>query len=174
MCEFLHAATILKAHGVQGLVYVRNLLENPKRLFEMDLFLEENPFHVQFQSFKSSRMLCKIENVVTRTQAQYYLGKKIFALKNAVLLPSDLEDDEFFYHDLLHASILYKQNIIGHVQKIHNFGACDILEIETLANTEYESFMIPFTKQNIPHMIKINPTHYHLYLDPPPNLLIRK
>ena len=87
-----------------------------------------------------------INDIDNRTNAEIFVNKNIY-LKKEELQPTD--DNEFYFHDLEGLDVIDNKNeIVGKVISVVNFGAGDLLEILFLKSNKNEFFR--FTEQNFP------------------------
>ena len=62
----------------------------------------------------------------------------------------EIEEEEFYFADLIGLPVVnMKQEVIGKVGGVHNFGAGDIIEISA---PEKKSELYPFTKELFPEI----------------------
>lgn len=143
------AAVVASAHGVRGNVKVKCFLENPHHLKDYSPLSNEKGEAVykikKILSQDKNTLIVAFDGIVDRNEAERLKGAKL-------MLPWDrlpeLSEDTFYYKDLIGLSAVSCQGeILGGVHALHNFGAGEILEIETPAGKLH---MIPFTKECVP------------------------
>jgi 16S rRNA processing protein RimM len=118
------------AHGLLGSVKIESFTKNPNDIFNL------TPFYVKDVEFTSWNRIQKTSSphvfIVALAQdregALAYREEYVTVCRS--ILPAD--EDDIYYVDLIGQS-LYTPcgNLMGHVKDFYNFGAGDILEIET-------------------------------------------
>ena len=82
----------------------------------------------------------------TREQMQAMKGALLHAPRSAF---PELEDDEFYYTDLIGLEVHDLEGaVLGRVKAVQDFGAGDLLEVSGEAGVQF----IPFTKAVVPHV----------------------
>ncbi len=147
----LCAAVVVSAHGVQGHVKIKCFLEDPRQLKNYSPFLNEKGEKVykvnKILSQDKDVLIVSLEGVQDRTSAELLKGAKFMLSREQ--LP-ELSENTFYHTDLL--GLLVKSansKALGKVHALYNFGAGDLLEIET---PEGERQIIPFTKDVVPEV----------------------
>jgi len=145
------AAQITSAHGIRGHVKAKCFLDNPHDLLTYSpLCNEEGEASYPVSKILSQTkdmLILQMEGVTTRTQAETLKGQKLMVDRRC--LP-ELDEDTFYHADLMGLSVLTEDGAqIGKIRALHNFGAGDILEVETLSPT---SAMLPFSQEMVPEI----------------------
>lgn len=127
---------ITSPHGVKGAVKVRPFtaelsLFSPKTSFYNE---QENPVKITSVLVRGEKnVVVFLEGILDRDQAESLKGVQLF-IDKAILPPLDI--NEFYYTDLVGLKVFDEQGKeIGQVENVLNYGASDILEIETLEGT---------------------------------------
>jgi len=147
--ELFCAAIITSAHGLQGHVKVKCFLENPRDLKAYSPFCnpEGEPVYKITKVLSQTQEMATIslEGIKDRTQAEALKGTELMVPRERL---KPLTEDTFYHQDLIGLSVHSPQGTrIGHVYALHNFGAGDILEVQTL---EDKLIMLPFTHAMVP------------------------
>lgn len=156
------AAQITSAHGIRGHVKAKCFLDNSQDLLRYSPLLNESgeaPYQIsKILSQTKDMLILQLEGVTTRTQAETLKGHKLMVERSR--LP-DLEEDLFYHTDLVGLKVTTKDGTeIGTIRALHNFGAGDILDVETLT---HKSEFLPFTHAMVPEidlkqgLIKLSP-----------------
>lgn len=145
------AAVVAAAHGVHGHVKVKCFLEDPTHLKTYSPFSNEigEPVYEVKKVLSQNKnvLIISFEGVTTRTKAENLRGAKLMLSHDR--LPS-LVDDTYYHKDLIGFSVVSaKGHPLGTVHAIYNFGAGDLVEVQTLKGT---LFMIPFTHEMVPEV----------------------
>ncbi len=138
---------ISKPIGIKGQVKVISYTESPDSLFKYgNLFLQGNT-KIQFNNIKlinNNIFTASINDVNDRTTAEKYKLQKIYI--NREELPQ-IGDNEYYYYDLINSKVFdYKNNLLGTVKAVLNYGAGDFLEIKLVNNKDAT---IAFNKTSI-------------------------
>lgn len=157
---------IVGAHGVEGLLRVRTHTADPLdvsaygpvtaepggRTFALDVVRE----------VKGGVVVVRIAGIDDRTVAEGLKGLRLYVSRSALPAP---EEEEFYHADLegLRAE-LGDGAVLGKVRRVINYGAGDVLEIET----DGTSVLVPFTRAVVP---VVDLAGGRVVLDPPAGLL---
>lgn len=137
---------VTSCHGVKGLVKIRSFAENPFELFSSTKILDEKGveilFHAKFLK-GSDVIVASIHDISRKEDAEAFRGLSLYVKRSD--LPN-LSEEEFYHEDLLGLKVLYENgDIAGTVKSINNFGASDLLEIQSGSS----DFFYPFHKNFI-------------------------
>ncbi|MDR0484504.1 MAG: ribosome maturation factor RimM [Alphaproteobacteria bacterium] len=155
-------AQIVATKGLQGELKLKVFTEYPLSILDYELFTDKNiPLKIIKGYIHKNVVVVKILGVTTIEEAQDLIGSQIFTNRESM---PDTEEETFYYVDLIGLKVLNSKNDqIGSILAINNYGAGDFLEIKKLdGSTE----AILFTKQNVPTVaikdgyIKINDINY--------------
>ena len=145
------AAVIASAHGVQGHVKIKCFLEDPSHLKNYSPFSNENGEAIytvkNVLSQNKDILIVTLEGITDRNAAELLNGAKLMLSRER--LP-ELSEGIFYHNDLIGLSVEFpKGQLLGKVHAVHNFGAGELLEIETLKG---DLQMIPFTEVTVPEV----------------------
>ncbi|MBQ4875418.1 MAG: 16S rRNA processing protein RimM [Rickettsiaceae bacterium H1] len=111
---------------------------------------KENEYWITSVNMLGKRLIAKVKNIDSRTEAEKLRGRVLFA--DSVKFPV-LDSDEFFPDDLLNMKIKLKDGKdYGIIKQCYNFGAGEIIEI-TLHDS-CKTIMLPFDKNYFPNLDK--------------------
>ncbi len=135
---------ITSAFGIQGavnaLLYTDNIHQY-KKLF--DASGREFGFRVLHQASPSKATLL-LDGIRDRTTAEKLRNTSLYIDRDSV--PA-LEENQFYICDLIGQDIpVVDKDISLKIIDVQNFGAGDLLELQSAKN----SFYVPFTKENFP------------------------
>lgn len=146
----IHAGKIVKTHGIRGMMKAKIFLEtSPDEYLGTYILDNNNTIPIQkFTHHGNDIYIINIKGITDKNQTENYLGKDIFVeRKNLKSLESD---NEYYYHDLKKMTVYdLKNNFIGRISNIDNYGAADIIEIDN-------KFLIPASKDFFKVDIKNN------------------
>ena len=141
----LTLAAVTGAHGVTGEVRLKLFGEGVDALKPHKCFNKGALTLKKIRSDNKGGAIARFAEVTDRASAEQLRGTALFVSRDA--LP-DLEQDEFYFSDLLDLAVVTdKGESVGRVCAVENFGATDIVEIE---KPDGKKFMVPLTKQAVP------------------------
>ena len=143
------AATITAAHGIRGQVKVKCFLEDPRSFKSYSPYLNEKGERaykiVGATPHQKDILIVDLEETTTRNDAEPLKGVHLYL--NRESLP-DLSKDTYYHQDLIGLSVLSeKEEILGVIYALYNFGAGELLEIK---KEDGSLHMIPFTMDIVP------------------------
>jgi 16S rRNA processing protein RimM len=151
---------VIAAHGTKGEVRVKTFTLAPENLGAYGSLTTEKGRSLtvaDLRSTKSDEAVVRFAGIGDRNAAEALKGAQLSVPREALPKP---DTDEFYHADLLGVAVEdLAHTSLGKVRAIHNFGAGDVLEIETPAGV---SEFVPFTsdvvrKVELPARIVIDP-----------------
>ena len=142
---------IASAHGIKGDIVVKSFTEPADNICKLSLTAEQKgDVELRCIAVKpNGRLVCRLRDVKTRTDAEKLRGVKLFTLRANLPEP---QEDEFYVEDLKGLSVVNASlEHIGIVNAVFNFGASDIIEVR-FDDAKVELF--PFTKKSFPIVTK--------------------
>jgi 16S rRNA processing protein RimM len=148
--EFTVVGTIIGTHSLKGEVKVYSVTD-----FKEDRYQVGNTLHIAYREemvpvkIKSYRehkgnALLSFEGYPTINDVEKFVKSKIY-VHNSQL--QDLEDDEFYYFELMGCTVLTNdEKELGIIKDIVNYGASDIIIVES---QDQKEIMIPFVNDFI-------------------------
>jgi 16S rRNA processing protein RimM len=146
--HFIQVGKIGRPKGTKGLLRLHCYLNDDRDITQFEKFYleDESIIKLKLVSFDKKGPIVFINDIDNRTNAEIFVNKNIY-LKKEELQPTD--DNEFYFHDLEGLDVIDNKNeIVGKVISVVNFGAGDLLEILFLKSNKNEFFR--FTEQNFP------------------------
>jgi 16S rRNA processing protein RimM len=138
---------VIAAHGTKGEVRVKAFTSNPENLGAYGPLTLDDGRRLCVTALriaKPGEIIVRFDGVSDRNAAEALTGSRLCVSREA--LP-DPEADEFYHADLVGLAVEDQAHLpLGKVRAIHNFGAGDIMEIET---TGGETEFVPFTDKVI-------------------------
>ena len=146
--NLIEIGSFVGVHGIKGEVKLKSFTEIPENIFSFkEIFIEtsDDPIKLNFVRKSKQIFVCKIENVLTRSDAEKLKGLKLFVLRES--LP-DLTDDEFYHSDLLGFEVynLNRENF-GKVISLEDFGAGLLAKVKKNKKTFYVPMGKSFLKE---------------------------
>ena len=146
--NLIEIGSFVGVHGIKGEVKLKSFTEIPENIFSFkEIFIEtcHDPIKLNFVRKSKQIFVCKIENVLTRSDAEYFKGLKLFVLRES--LPN-LTENEFYHSDLLGFEVynLNRENF-GKVISLEDFGAGLLAEVKKNKKTFYLPMGKSFLKE---------------------------
>ena len=147
---------VVGAHGVKGLVRVRPFTEEPDAIAAYGALHDQRGRPISLEAVGRAKgvVLARIEGIADRDQAEALKGTRLYVARTD--LPA-IEEAETYYHaDLI--GLLAETadgHALGRVTAVHDFGAGDVLEIESapaVGGKRGESLLLPFTCEAVPEI----------------------
>lgn len=175
--DFISVGVIVGSYGVRGTLRVKSFSDVQDRFSRgRKIFLKpKDSFHKDHRKFfpggipeeitilEASKIsaneifLLTAKEIQNREQAKVLKGSILGIDFSSKVEPKDKET--FFHYQLVGLKVMCRDEELGTISRIHDFGATDIIEIKT-RDREY---LVPFTKEEIPiidlesGLIQINP-----------------
>ena len=124
----LAIAKITKPHGVKGEVRVSVLLDSPELFCRVkSAYLEDMKVRI-FPRKAGDAAIVRIENVLTRNDAELLRGKTLFVDRKDA---DALKEGDFFVDDLVGLTLYAGESAIGKITDIYKGGrTADVIEID--------------------------------------------
>ena len=116
---------IVAPQGLKGEFRVLTYTSKPedfKNLKVLDFDLE------YIRKISDNLIICRSKSICDRTGSENLKNKELFIKKSD--LPK-LLNNEYYHNDLIGMTVIQEDNILGKVSAVYNFGAGDILEIDS-------------------------------------------
>ncbi len=154
---------VIGAHGIKGEVRVKTFTLAPDALGAYGPLTTDDGRSLSVNALRTSKpgeAVVRFDGVADRNAAEALKGRQLFVPRDALPAP---EADEFYHADLIGLAVEDPSNIaLGRVRALHNFGAGDVMEIETPTGaTEFVPFNASVVlKVELPTRIVIEPPNY--------------
>ena len=143
-------AVITNAHGINGCLRVKSFGHDSTALTDYGKLMDasgKKTFDLTITGQSKGQFIVKIDGVNNRNDAEALKATELFIMRDK--LP-DINDDEFYYTDLIGMRMETSDNShYGTLKAVHDFGAGDLLDVNLAAGG---SIMLPFTKEVIIHI----------------------
>lgn len=165
--DFTWVGTIQNAHGILGEVKVYPQTENLEHYLGLDeLWIETQQGCVAHQlkrgRIHKNRWIFQFSTIVTRNQAEELKGCRVLVADE--LLPP-LEEDEYFYHELIGCQVIEQGSgdSLGVLKSVIQTGANDVYVIEF----QHKEVLLPAS----PNVVKYIDTEKKIIeIDPIPGI----
>ena len=136
--KFIEIGLFVGVHGIKGEVKLKSYTQVPENIFSYEkLFIQsfDHQIDIKFVRKTKQNIICKIENIKTRNDAEKLKGLKLFVTRDS--LPK-LKDDEFYQSDLLGFQIYnLKRESFGLIVSFNDFGGGLLAEVKNFDKTFY-------------------------------------
>lgn len=161
---------VLGAHGVGGQVRLKSFTAEPAGLGGLGPLTDESGrrrYVVRSIRSAGRGLVGRIDGVADRDAAEALKGTRLFVERAALPEP---EAGAYYHADLVGLRVeLGDGTVIGRVRAIHDFGAGDVIELESgEGGGQGAGPMVPFTAAAVP---LVDIVAGRLVVDPPPGLL---
>ncbi len=121
---------IIGAHGIKGEVKIKSFTSDPKMFSAYGPLADKDGrvFDIIKVKFAKDDFICTLKNVIDRNQSEALRGLELFVAREKM---PKLPDGEFYLHDLQGKPVEAGGQKIGLVSGFQNFGAGELLELET-------------------------------------------
>ena len=144
MTKRIYLGKIVGPHGIRGLFKI-NFYNQDSSVFEKyknKIFVENMKLNLEKKFQKGKLTICKSNKLNSIEELSNLIGKELWTDESN--LQSEISD-EYFHKDLIGLKVYnIKNNFIGKVIAVHNFGAGDLLELDGTYK-----YMIKFYDANI-------------------------
>lgn len=141
-------ATICGCHGIKGALLLKSHASDPSTLLDFAKFHDEkgNIFELTDLNIAPKRLIATFKHITDRNQAELLKNCNLYIYRSQ--LADDLQEDEFYYSDLIGMNAYNLNNEkIAKVKAVYDFGAGPILDLQPLKG---KSFFVPFSKDVVP------------------------
>jgi len=140
--NFLEIGLFVGVHGIKGEMKLKSYTEIPENIFSYkELFAENSnkPINLVFVRKVKNSFICRIENIITRNEAEKLRGLKLFINRNKL---SKLSNDEFYQVDLLGFKVYNLQReSFGSIISFSDFGGGLLVQV----NKNDKMFYLPMS-----------------------------
>ena len=151
--EYLRIGIITGAHALVGGLKVHLITDNPDRFSpDIPVYLNRKGGFVQyfiedFSLHKNRTGYLYLKGVLTREEAENLKGLEIFIPREfAENTREDLEEDTYYYYDIIGCSVYLNDQPFGTVSDIMQGGAGEILIVKDSSGKEH---MVPFVESMV-------------------------
>jgi 16S rRNA processing protein RimM len=151
---------VIAAHGTKGEVRIKAFTLNPESVGAYGPLMTDEGRSLTIASSRATKpgeAVVRFDGISDRTAAEALKGAQLSIAREALPAPAA---DEFYHADLIGLQVEdISRSAVGTVRAVHNFGAGDVMEIETSSGT---TEFLPFTEEvvvkvELPARIVITP-----------------
>ncbi|MGB0681577.1 MAG: ribosome maturation factor RimM [Magnetovibrionaceae bacterium] len=157
--------------GLRGRVRIKPFTAEPEGIAAYGPVSDEageRRFKLTVREVAKGQVVCAIDGVTDRTQAEALKGLNLYVAADA--LPAT-DEEEFYYRDLIGLSaVTLDGRQLGQIVAVHDFGAGTFLEVKGPKDKgeALGTVMVPFTKAVVP---VVSIADGRVEIDPPVGLL---
>ena len=137
-------------HGVRGEVRIKTFTGDPLAIADYGPLTDSKGRSFEITDIRPAKevVVARLKGVATREAAEALNGVELFVARGKLSAGED--EDEFLQADLIGCSVVGPDGIVlGTVATVENYGAGDLLDIET---PDGRSVLMPFTKAFAPRI----------------------
>ena len=131
-------------HGLKGHLKIKSYTQKPLDILSYPSLNigEIESINLSLITQNKNYLVCSVASIYSRSEAEIILNQNVWIHKE-ILKTNEL--NEFYHKDLIGINVVDKKNnLVGKIKAIHNFGAGDIIEL----NSNF-SHMVRFDSKNI-------------------------
>ncbi|MGO4173416.1 ribosome maturation factor RimM [Bosea sp. TAF32] len=150
MAELILLGIVGAPHGVRGEVRIKTFTGDPLAIAEYGPLSDGKGRSFEITDIRPAKevVVARLKGVATREAAEDLNGVELFVARDKLSAGED--EDEFLQADLIGCSVVGPDSILlGTVTSVENFGAGDLLDIET---PDGRFVLMPFTKAFAPRI----------------------
>ncbi|MDC1023435.1 ribosome maturation factor RimM [Alphaproteobacteria bacterium] len=136
--DLIEIGCFVGVHGIRGEVKLKSYAEKPENIFNYkEIFLENDsyPIRLTFLRKVKQNLICEIENVKTRNDAEKFRNSKLFIKRESF---PKLLDDEFYHRDLIGFDVCNtNRERFGSIVSFNDFGGGLLIEVKKQGKTFY-------------------------------------
>ncbi len=149
--ELLHVATLGKSVGLRGFMKLHVHSDFLEQFVDKATFFLDNDQTITIEIIKNS--LVKLVGVKSLEDAKQFTNKKLYVTKKKTRESCKLNDNQFFYFDIIGSMVIENNQHLGKIENIERIGDIDYLIIKTdkeLVHDNFaKSFLIPYIEKFI-------------------------
>lgn len=150
MSELILLGIVGAPHGVRGEVRIKTFTGDPLAIAGYGPLSDSKGRSFEITDIRPAKevVVARLKGVTTREAAEALNGVELFVARDKLSAGED--EDEFLQADLIGCSVAGPDGIVlGTVTAVENYGAGDLLDIET---PDGRSVLMPFTKAFAPRI----------------------
>jgi 16S rRNA processing protein RimM len=139
MTTLILLGRITDAHGIRGAVKLKSFTADPKSIATYGELQTADGRTITIARMKPTNdgFIADLKNITDRNAAETFKGQDLLVAREK--MPA-ANDDEIYLVDLVGREVTVDGNLLGTISGIENYGAGDLLAIDTGAK---ESILVP-------------------------------
>ncbi len=151
--ETIHIATIGKCVGLRGDLRLHLYTDFPQQFQAGNTFTTDKNIKLTIHTYNPQTALIQFVGYGDRTSASKLTNQKLFTTKSRSREVCDLKEGEYFWFDLIGASVEEDGRILGEVTEIERIANTDYLIVRTAKTLHEEGLAKKFYIPYIPKYI---------------------
>ncbi|WP_331774282.1 ribosome maturation factor RimM [Sulfurospirillum sp. 1612] len=151
--ELLQVAKIGRLVGLRGELKLHIQCDFPEQFKPGASFLSDHDRRLTIETYHPAKGTVIFKEHHTRESAAPLVNANLFTSKEDSSSHCHLQEDEFFWFDVIGASVQEESRVLGVVQDIERIASCDYLLIETdpklVAQNLPKIFYVPYIERYI-------------------------
>jgi 16S rRNA processing protein RimM len=150
MSDLILLGIVGAPHGVRGEVRIKTFTGDPLGIAGYGPLSDDKGRSFEITDIRPAKevVVARLKGVTTREAAEALNGTELFVARDKLSAGED--EDEFLHADLIGCSVVGPDGtVLGSVTVVENYGAGDLLDIET---PDGRSVLMPFTKAFAPRI----------------------
>ncbi len=151
--ELLQVAKIGRLVGLKGELKLHIQCDFPEQFKPGAMFLSDHDARLTVDTYNNVKGTVIFKEYNTRESATRLVNANLFTSKEDSFSQCNLQEEEFFWFDVIGASIQEETRVLGVVQDIERIATCDYLLVETspefVAQNLPKFFYIPYIERYI-------------------------
>ena len=152
MAKEIYVAKLGKAVGLKGHLKLFIDSDFPEQFKKGASFTTNKKLELKVQEYNSSREIVKFENYDDVDTSRKLTNQLLFVSEEQTKENCSLDENEFFWFDIISCQIIEDGKILGIVKDIHRYPLDDYLEINTDESLVEEklpkTFLVPYNLEN--------------------------
>lgn len=142
----IYIAKIGKTVGLKGQLKLHVDSDFPEQFSTNSTFVTNKSISLTIESFNKNNNVVKFIDFDTIEDAHKLVNQQLFSTLEDTRNHCKLDENQYFWFDLINSKISENDNILGELIDIHRYPQGDYFEIKTPNN---KIFLLPYTKQYI-------------------------
>jgi 16S rRNA processing protein RimM len=144
----IEVAQIGRLVGLRGELKLHIHSDFPEQFYAGKVFSTQKNISLEIASYNEKRGLVLFRGYESRESAACLVNSYLFTSMEETLEDCELDEDEFFWFDIIGCSVKEDEQLLGTVQEIERIGDTDYMVIKTdkeLVNKKLsKTFFLPF------------------------------
>lgn len=140
---------IVAPQGIRGEVRIQTFTEHPSDFQNLAVFggkIQPNTFHFVRAVPNTNVIIAKIDGISDRNMAETLRGTELFINRDSLPKP---HEGEYYQADLVGMTVVRNGTVLGRVECFQNFGAGDIIELDTGEMVAFRGASVDFENNQI-------------------------
>ena len=149
----IYVAKLGKSVGLKGEMKIFIDSDFPEQFKKNATFLTNKGKHLTVKDFNESKGTILFKEIDNIDEAKKFTNQQLFTSQEDTKQNCKLEENQYFWFDLIGCSIFENNELLGSVVEIHRYPLGDYFEIKTandlVINKFPKTFLLPYEKNYI-------------------------